>query len=112
MGGLAIDLADDPWPELEAVQANNSALIPLRTLAGAWNRLQKEVLPLAYLEAQVATKMLVRRRTLPKIRKALSDKIPGKSLQAVGQERLSLTDEVFQAQWHERMGLRQAAAGP
>lgn len=111
MEGLAIHLADDSWPDLEAVEASRSSFIPLSTLAGSWNRLQKELLPLAYREAQVGTALLVNRHTLAKIRRVLSHQSPARLLETTGRGSLLLDEQEFRAYRHAQMSQNRLVAG-
>jgi hypothetical protein len=109
--GLAMQLAEDPWPDVE--EANQAALVlmPLGRLDGPWSRLSKESLPGAYLEAQLATRTLLDRYTLTKVRQLLTSRGDGKNLHAAMRARFPLTDDMVQAQWKERLGVRKASAG-
>jgi tetratricopeptide (TPR) repeat protein len=109
--GLAIQLAEDSWPDVEAVTTATLTLIPLATLEGPWTQLPKKSLPQAYLEAQVAAKTVVDQHTLPRIWKLLAFGTTGKHPQTVMPELRSLTDDRFQAQWKARFGVKPAAAG-
>lgn len=109
--GLAMQLAEDPWPDVEEANEAALALMPLGRLEGPWSRLSKESLPGAYLEAQLATRTLLDRYTPAKVRQLLTSRGDGKNLHAVMRARFPLTDDMVQARWKERPGVRKASAG-
>ena len=109
--GLAMQLADDPWPDVEAANEAALALMPLGRLEGPWGRLSKESLPGAYLEAQLATRTWLDRYTPAKVRQLLMSRTDGKNFHAVLRARFPLTDAMVQARWKERPGIGKASAG-
>lgn len=109
--GLAIQLAEDPWSDLEDVNRGDLVLMPLNTLEGPWSRLSKESLPIAYLEAQLATRTLIDRYTLSKVRQLLTSNEGGKSLHAVVRAQIPLTDDMLQKQWKKRLRVKKTSAG-
>ena len=67
--GLAMQLAGDDWPDLDQL-ANGGKIqvIPLQLLEGWWGQLSIESATVAYLEANSATKYLIQRYGMNKVR--------------------------------------------
>ncbi len=110
--GLALHLAEDLWPEVEAVRSPPTGPIPLTTLEKPWSHVPRPSLPQAYLEAALATKVLVDRHSLRKIDEFISSVATRSARQRTLPESLALTDEQFQRRWKQKFGVKQSAARP
>jgi hypothetical protein len=96
--GLALLLAEDPWPGVEDAKAGGP-LIPLRTLQDGWTRLAGEQRALAYLEALSATQHLVDRYTMYEVRQLLNLMQAGQTIEAALLKKLSISYDTFERQW-------------
>lgn len=103
--GLAIQLAEDPWSDVEDSRHKNAALIPLTSLQGEWKQLPIELWPSAYLESGSATQNLVDRYSMYGVRQVMNVLQNGQSLDSAMQQKLSLSYEQFQRQWTENFSL-------
>ncbi len=101
--GLAVHLADDPWPHLEEARSKDFAVVPLITRPTEWNRLSPESAPVAYLEAQAATQHLIERYSMYEVRQLMNLVRNGQSLEAALQQKLSVSPEQFQRQWADNL---------
>jgi hypothetical protein len=101
--GLALQLAEDPWPDLEEAEHKASALIPLASLQGDWKPLLADTVPKAYLEARSATQLLVDSYGLHGIQQVIQLLQAGHSLDAAMQQKLSVSYEQFRKQWEQTM---------
>ncbi len=101
--GLALQLAEDPWPDLEESEHKTSALIPLNTLQGDWKPLSSDTAPKAYLEARSATQLLVDSYGLQGVQQVMKLMQAGQSLDAAMQQKLSVSYEQFRKQWEQAM---------
>jgi hypothetical protein len=97
--GLAVHLAEDPWPDLEEVTPQAGTLLPLTSLEKEWTHLPKDALAVAYREAQSATKALIDRYSVYSIRQVINLLRTGQTLDAAMRNKLSLPYEQFQREW-------------
>ncbi|MDX2251103.1 MAG: hypothetical protein NW202_02350 [Nitrospira sp.] len=97
--GLAVHLAEDPWPDLEAVTPQAGTLLPLTSLEKEWTHLPKDAVAAAYREAQSATKTLIDRYSVYSIRQVINLLRTGQTLDAAMRNKLSLPYEQFQREW-------------
>jgi hypothetical protein len=107
--GLAIQLAEDPWSDLDEVRKKRHPFIPLASLQGQWKGIPAGSLPMAYVEADLATRSLTERYGIHGVRQVLNVLRDGQSLDAAMQAKLSLSYEKFQQQWAKdfKVNLRQ-----
>ena len=101
MEGLALHLADDMWPDLEAPKTNVDTFVPLASLEGAWKEVPVKSLALAYLEAHLATRNLVDRYSMYSVRQVLNILQTGQTIDAAMLNKLSLPYEQFQRGWEK-----------
>lgn len=99
--GLAIQLAEDPWPDLDDIKDKPQPLIPLSSLQGRWDQIPKESLAVAYGEAALASQHLIDRYSMNGVRQVLAGLRAGLSLDAVMQQKLSVSYEEFTRRWEE-----------
>lgn len=104
--GLAIQLAEDPWSDVEDSRHKDVGLLPLTSLQEDWKQLPNELWPTAYLEAGSATQSLVDRYSMYGVRQVMNLLQNGQSLDSAMQQKLSLSYEQFQRQWTENSSLR------
>ena len=97
--GLAVHLAEDPWPDLEEVTLQADTRLPLTSLETAWTHLKTEARVVAYREAQSATKTLIDRYSVYSIRQVVNLLRTGQTLDAAMRNKLSLSYEQFQREW-------------
>jgi hypothetical protein len=97
--GLALQLAEDPWSDLDEIRKKHPPFIPLASLQGRWNEIPADSLPMAYVEADLATRILTERYGISGIRQVLNVVRTGQSLDAAMQAKLSLSYDRFQQQW-------------
>ncbi len=99
--GLAMQLAGDPWPDLDEALHGNVTLIPLTYLEGPWGALPATAADLAYLEANSATHYLIERWGMAQVDgllKAFKARTPaGTAIQNT----LFVSYEQFHHQWLE-----------
>lgn len=107
--GLAIQLAEDTWSDLDEIRKKRHPFIPLASLQGRWKGIPKDSLPMAYIEADLATRSLTERYGVRGVRQVLSAVRAGQSLDAAMQANLSLSYDKFQQQWAKdfKVNLRQ-----
>ena len=107
--GLAIQLAEDPWSDLDEMRKRRHPFIPLASLQGQWKRIPADSLPMAYVEADLATRSLTERYGIHGVRQVLNVLRAGQSLDAAMQAKLSLSYEKFHQQWAKdfKVNLRQ-----
>lgn len=101
MEGLAMQLADDPWSEVEETVQKDGALVPLTSLQGDWKQLSGDAVQIAYLEARSATQNLVDRYSMYGVRQIMNLLQAGQSLDAAMKQKLSVSYEQFQQQWEQ-----------
>ncbi|MEQ1793801.1 MAG: hypothetical protein ABL970_06375 [Nitrospira sp.] len=100
--GLAIQLAEDPWPDLDDIKEQSSAiLIPLPTLQGPWDQIPKTSLAVAYFEAAIASQNLTDRYSMYGVRQVMNGLQAGLSLDAAMQQKLSIPYKEFAHRWEE-----------
>jgi tetratricopeptide (TPR) repeat protein len=99
--GLAIQLADDPWPNMEEVKVGTTAVIPLSSLQGPWKQLSPESIPIAYLEACSAVQHLMDQYSMYNLRHLITLVRTGQSLDTAMLQKLSVSYEQFQRQWEQ-----------
>lgn len=99
--GLAIQLAEDPWPALEDVKQKSAAMIPLSSLEKGWDRTQRDKLALAYLESVAATQNLLDRFGMYGIRQIMNLLQAGQSLDGAMKQKWSVSYDQFQRDWEK-----------
>ena len=97
--GLAMQLAEDPWPDLEEAGRTISAITPLTSLEGDWRQVSGDALPLAYLQARSATQSLIDRYSMYGVRQVMLQLQSGRSLDVAMQQKLSVSYDQFRRQW-------------
>ena len=101
--GLAMQLAGDPWPDIDQFVQGEIKLISLTLLEGGWGSLPTEVATVAYLEGNSATLYLIDRFGMHKVREILGYLKAGQSIAAAMQDQLFLPYDQFQRQWVENL---------
>lgn len=109
--GLAIHLAEDPWPDMEESRQGSPPLMPLPSLHGSWAQLPTTSLPTAYLTASAATQHLIDRYSMSTVRQLMNVLMTGQSLETAMQQKLSMPYEQFQRQWAQSHKQHVSASG-
>jgi tetratricopeptide (TPR) repeat protein len=99
--GLAIQLAEDPWPALEEVKQKPFSLISLSLLEKRWDRSQRDKLDFAYVESIAAVQSLIDRFGIYGIRQIMNLLQSGQSLDAAMKQKWSVSYEEFQRGWEK-----------
>ena len=99
--GLAMQLAGDPWPELDQVMQGEVNVIPLNYLEGSWGALPTNAATLAYLEANSAVHYLIERWGLARLDELLNAFTARVSVATALQNKLFVSYEQFHRQWLE-----------
>jgi Flp pilus assembly protein TadD len=97
--GLAMQLAGDPWPDIDQLVQGRVTLIPLNNLEGGWGGLPSNVATVAYLEGNSATLYLIDRFGMEKVREIIGLLANGQPIGAAVQDRLFIPYDQFQRRW-------------
>ena len=101
--GLAMELSEDRWSDLDRMMKQDYTLLPLPALEGAWGELPPETAALAYQEANSAVRYLIDRFGMHQVHGLLSHLKARQALSAAMQSQLSLSYEQFQARWLDQL---------
>jgi tetratricopeptide (TPR) repeat protein len=101
--GLAMQLAGDPWPDLDQVSPREIRIIPLNYLEGSWGSLPTNAVTMAYLEANSATRYLIERWGMTRIDDLLNAFKARQSVAAALQNKLFVSYEQFHRDWLDRL---------
>ncbi len=99
--GVALQLPDDPWPDLEETERKGFVAIPLAALRNSWRNWPGDQQAIAYVEAHMATQAFVDRQGIQGVRHLLSEIGAGKSLDSAMEHKLSLVREL-QPPWRDK----------
>jgi hypothetical protein len=108
MEGLAIRLAEDPWPDLEEEKQKSQGPLRLPSIEREWTQLTGEPRIAAYLAASSATQSLVDRYSIYNVRQVMNLLSTGQTLDAAMRSKLSLSFEQFQRQWENEQQMLSA----
>lgn len=108
--GLAMQLAGDPWPDLDRIIQGDVQLMALNALEGNWMGMPANVATVAYLEGNSATLYLMDRYGMEKVREIIGLLASGQPIAVAIKDRLFISYEDFQHRWAENLNekLRQA----
>ena len=101
--GLAMELSEDRWSDLDRMMKQDYTLIPLPALEGAWGELPADAVALAYMEANSAARYLIDRFGMHQVRGLLSHLKAKQALSTAMQSQLSLSYEQFQSRWLDQL---------
>jgi tetratricopeptide (TPR) repeat protein len=101
--GLAMQLSSDRWSDLEELDQGDVPVLPLTALEGGWGGLSSEAASVAYLEANSATRYLIRRYGMHEVQQLLARMKKKQTLATAMQSQLSLSYEQFQSRWLEQL---------
>ena len=101
--GLAMQLSSDRWSDLQEFDQGDVPVLPLTALEGGWGGLSSEAASVAYLEANSATKYLIRRYGMHEVQQLLARMKKKQTLTTAMQSQLSLSYEQFQSRWLEQL---------
>jgi predicted negative regulator of RcsB-dependent stress response len=104
--GLAMQLAGDPWPDLDKVIRGQVTLINLSSLEGMWMGFPSNVATVAYLEGNSATAYMIDRYGMDKVREILDRLANGQPIGAAIQDRLFISYEQFQERWIDELNTK------
>lgn len=104
--GLAMQLAGDPWPDLDQASPREVHIIPLTYLEGPWGSLPTSAATMAYREANSATGYLIERWGMTRIDELLSAFKARQSVAAALQNKLFVSYEQFHRDWLDRFEKR------
>jgi hypothetical protein len=99
--GLAMQLAEDPWSDVDEAMQKAVTLIPLTSLQMDWKQLSGDAVQIAYFEARSATQNLVDRYSIYGVRQVMNLLQSGRSFDDAMQQKLSVSYEQFQRQWEQ-----------
>ena len=97
--GLAMQLSNDHWTDVDQLRQQDLSIIPLAALEGSWGELPSDKASVAYLEADSAAGYLIHRYGLHEVQQLLARLKHKQSLPAAIQAQLSLSYEQFQSRW-------------
>jgi hypothetical protein len=97
--GLAMQLSNDHWADVDQLHQQKLSIIPLTALEGSWGELQSEEASVAYLEADSATGYLITRYGMHEVQQLLARLKQKQSLPAAIHAQLSLSYEQLQSRW-------------
>jgi len=104
--GLAMQLAGDPWPDLDEIvrgRGRTVTLIPLSNLEGGWGNLPTTLAQLAYLEGNSATLYLIDRFGMEKMRELVGQLSKGQSMDTAVADRLFIPYAEFERRWIDHL---------
>ena len=97
--GLAMQLSNDHWADVDQLHQQKLSIIPLTALEGSWGELQSEEASVAYLEADSAAGYLITRYGMHEVQQLLARLKQKQSLPAAIHAQLSLSYEQLQSRW-------------
>ncbi|HSN04309.1 MAG TPA: hypothetical protein VLS44_04955 [Nitrospira sp.] len=97
--GLAMQLAGDPWPDLDQAMPNGGSVIHLKYLEGGWGQLTQNAATLAYLEANSATHYLIERFGMSRVAELLNAFKAKATVATALQDKIFLSYDQFHQQW-------------
>lgn len=104
--GLAIQLAEDPWPDLDDAKQQTRLLLPLSTLQPSWTQLPRDSWILAYHESLAATQSLIDQYSMYGVRQVLNAIQMGQSLDGAMQQKLAVSYAQFHKAWEKQYTAR------
>jgi hypothetical protein len=99
--GLAMQLAGDPWPDLDRVIRGDVTLISLDRLEGGWTGFPPNLATVAYLEGNSATAYLIDRYGMGKVQDIIEALAARQPMAAAIKDRLMISYDQFQERWTE-----------
>lgn len=99
--GLAIQLAEDPWPDLDDIKDKSGTLIPLSSLQSRWDHVSKDTLAVAYFESALASQNLIDRYSMYGIRQIMNGLLAGLAFETAMQHKVSAPYQDFVRRWEE-----------
>jgi tetratricopeptide (TPR) repeat protein len=99
--GLAIQLAEDPWPDLDDIKEKPGTLIALPSLQGRWEHVPKDTLAVAYFESALASQGLIDRYSMYGVRQIMNGLLAGLTFETAMQQKLSVPYQDFVRRWEE-----------
>lgn len=97
--GLAMQLAESDWPDLDEAMRGEIQVIPLQYLEGSWGRLPQNLATMAYLEANSATRFLIARWGMSRVDALLTAFKARKPVATALENVLFMSYEQFHSRW-------------
>ncbi len=104
--GLAMQLAGDPWIDIDRLARADITLVPLAVLEGGWGNLSSGAATVAYLEGSSATHYMIDRFGMHRVKELLNLLKARQPIAAAMQDKLSLTYEQFERRWVDDLNAR------
>lgn len=101
--GLAMQLAGDPWPDLDRVIQGEVTLIPLNHLEGGWSGFPATLATVAYLGGNSATAYLIERYGMGKVQDLIESFAGRQPFAAAIKDRLFISYDEFQQRWTDHL---------
>ncbi len=101
--GLAMQLAGDPWPDLDRVIRGEFTPIPLDRLEGGWTGFPQTLANVAYLEGNSATAYLIDRYGMGKVQDIIEALATRQPMAVAIKDRLFISYDQFQERWIENI---------
>jgi tetratricopeptide (TPR) repeat protein len=101
--GLAMQLAGDPPPDIPALVRGEVTIINLTHLEGSWGGLTQPQAMVAYLEGNSATRYLIDRFGMDRVRDVLDKLATGQPFAPAFQDRVFISYDDFQRRWVENL---------
>jgi hypothetical protein len=110
--GLAMQLAGDPPPDIPALVRGEITVVNLTYLEGPWGGLSPQQAMVAYLEGNSATRYLIDRYGMERVRDVLAKMATGQSFASAFADRVFISYEDFQRHWVESLNQRLSRTDP
>ncbi|MGH7230492.1 MAG: peptidase MA family metallohydrolase [Nitrospiraceae bacterium] len=110
--GLAMQLAGDPPPDIPALIRGDVTVVNLTYLEGPWGGLSPPQAMVAYLEGNSATRYLIDRYGMDRVRDVLDKMATGQPFAPAFQDRVFISYDDFQRRWVESLNQRLSRADP
>jgi tetratricopeptide (TPR) repeat protein len=94
--GLAMQLAGDPWPDIDQIARGDITLVPLNYLERGFAGLPQDGAMVAYLEGNSATRYLIDRYGMGKVQDLIENLATGQHISSAMKDRLYITYEQLQ----------------
>ncbi len=108
--GLAMQLAGDSWSDLDQLaRGGDLRLMPLSALEKGWGALPVEAASLAYLEANSATRYMIKRFGMARVQEILDLLKSGHTISGAIHTKLMMPYDVFQKRWTQDLNARLTA---
>ena len=104
--GLAMQLSNNPLPDLPQLIRGQITLINLSLLEGGWGNLPANAAQVAYVEGNSATRFLIDRFGMERVRNVLETMATGQPFAAAFESRVFISYAEFQRRWVDDVNAR------